>query len=414
MDNETEIKTDSRIPAIRALYVPNFRTFWCGLLVSNIGTWAQNIAQGWLVYDLTHSSLYLGIVGFASMLPLLFFLLVGGAIADRFERKKLLLFTQTILLLDALVLAILTLTHLVQVWHVIILAIITGTVMAFDSPARQAFVQDLVKDEDLMNAVALNSATFNAARIIGPAIAGALVASVGIASCFFVNAASFLAVLIALSFVKPSPYKEVTTRTGLFEDIVEGFGYLKNNPTIFAVVLLAAVPAIFTMPYTTLMPAFAREVLHSGAKEYGILMSTTGVGALVGAMGLAALSDYPHRGRLLLSGLFLMSGSLIGLSLCHTFWLSVLFLPFIGMSVSTYAATSNTTLQIMAQPELRGRVLSAYMVCWMGMAPFGNLQVGLISNYLGVAMAFRIGALICGVVSLMVLFFRQDVRCLKV
>jgi MFS family permease len=375
-----------------ALRHRNFQLFFAGQLISLIGTWMQSVAQSWLVYRLTGSSLLLGSVGFASQFPVFLVAPLGGITADRAHRQRVIITTQTLSMLLAFVLGGLTLTGTVRVWHIFVLASLLGVVNAFDIPGRQAFLVDMVGKDDLMNAIALNSSMFNGARIIGPAIAGVLVAKIGEGWCFFVNGVSFIAVIIGLLMMRVqfSPRKK---QNSPLEDIVEGLRFVRRTTPIRALLLLLGLVSLVGMPYTVLMPIFADRILHGGARGLGILMGATGVGALLGALTLALRSGVRGLGRwvAVCCGTF-------GLSLClfafsRHFWLSTALLVPVGFSMMLQMACSNTLIQTMVPDQLRGRVMAIYSMMFMGMAPFGAFFGGALADRLGAPMTVALGGL---------------------
>jgi len=402
-----------RLPrAVSALRHRNFRLYWFGQMISLVGTWMQNVAQGWLVYQLTNSPLALGLVGFSTALPVLLFSLFGGAMADRVSKRNLLVFTQSISAVQALTLAGLTATGTIQVWHVLVAAFVLGTVNAFDAPGRQSFVVEMVGKEDLMNAIALNSAVFNTARIVGPAMAGVLVSLpfVGIAGCFFLNGLSFLAVIAGLLLMRLPNGPRRESDGPIWQNLTAGLRYIRGDATVFTLVTLVGIASIFGMPYATLMPVFARDILEVDASGYGALMSAAGVGALMGAIGLAALGRYRPKGRLLTAGNLLFPATLLAFSLSRWYPLSLLILVAVGWSMVTQNATTNTLLQTAVPDHLRGRVMSVYILMFQGMMPFGSLQAGAVANAVGAPLALRLGAVIAAGYALLVFWRRPQVR----
>ena len=368
--------------AWRALRHRNFQLFFSGQLISLIGTWMQSVAQSWLVYRLTGSALLLGSVGFASQIPVFLFAPLGGITADRFNRRYIVICTQIASMVLALVLAALTLLHKVQVWHVFVLAALLGVVNAFDIPGRQSFLVEMVGKEDLMNAIALNSSMFNGARVIGPAIAGILVAKIGEGWCFFANAVSYIAVIIGLLLMKVhSPVRAAMASP--LEHIMEGFRFVNRTAPIRALLLLLGLVSLVGMPYVVLMPIFADQILHGGARGLGILMGATGVGALLGALTLAFREGVKGLGRWVAWCCAGFGASLIVFALSHSFWLSVLLLLPVGYSMMLQMASSNTLIQVMVPDALRGRVMAVYSMMFMGMAPIGALLGGALAEHLG-------------------------------
>ncbi len=383
--------------AWRALRHRNFQLFFSGQLISLIGTWMQSVAQSWLVYRLTGSALLLGSVGFASQIPVFLFAPLGGITADRFNRRYIVIGTQVASMMLALILATLTLTHRVQVWHVFVLAGLLGIVNAFDIPGRQSFLVDMVGKEDLMNAIALNSSMFNGARVVGPAIAGILVSKIGEGWCFFANGVSYIAVIIGLLLMDVDSPERVSKASPL-ENMLEGFRFVNRTRPIRALLTLLGIVSLVGMPYVVLMPIFADKILHGGARGLGILMGATGVGALMGALTLAFRQGVKGLGRWVAwcSGGF--GASLIIFSLSHNFWVSVILLLPVGYTIMLQMACSNTLIQVMVPDALRGRVMAVYSMMFMGMAPIGALLGGALADRLGAQLTVAIGGLasVCG------------------
>ena len=380
--------------AFRALRHRNFQLFFSGQLISLTGTWMQNIAQAWLVYRLSGSSLQLGSVSFASQIPVFLFAPLGGIIADRHNRQHVVIATQTAAMILAFILSVLTLTHTVEVWHIFVLATLLGIVNAFDIPARQSFLVEMVGREDLMNAIALNSSMFNGARIVGPAIAGILVASIGEGWCFFGNGVSYIAVIIGLALMRIQERRRPASASH-FEHIIEGFRFARGTAPIRAVLLLLGIVSLVGMPYSVLMPIFADTILHGGARGLGILMGSTGVGALLAALALAAKSGLRGLGRwiALAAGGFGVSITLFSLS--RNFWLSAALLVPVGFCMMLETSSSNTLLQAMVPDELRGRVMSLYSMMFMGMAPFGAFFGGALADRIGAPLTVALGGVAC-------------------
>ncbi|MGC2368370.1 MAG: MFS transporter, partial [Candidatus Sulfotelmatobacter sp.] len=368
--------------ALRALRHRNFQLFFSGQLISLIGTWMQSVAQSWLVYRLTGSALLLGSVGFASQIPVFLFAPLGGITADRFNRRHIVIGTQVASMVLAFILAALTLLHKVQVWHVFVLAALLGVVNAFDIPGRQSFLVDMVGKEDLMNAIALNSSMFNGARVIGPAIAGILVAKIGEGWCFFANAVSYIAVIIGLLMMKVQSRPRASMASP-FEHMMEGFRFVNHTAPIRALLLLLGLVSLVGMPYVVLMPIFADKILHGGAQGLGILMGATGVGALLGALTLAFREGVKGLGRWVALCCAGFGASLVVFALSHNFWISVILLLPVGYTMMLQMACSNTLIQVMVPDALRGRVMAVYSMMFMGMAPIGALLGGVLADRLG-------------------------------
>ncbi|MGA8877148.1 MAG: MFS transporter [Candidatus Korobacteraceae bacterium] len=387
---------ESRVAlAVRALRHRNFQLFFAGQLISLIGTWMQTVAQSWLVYRMTGSAFLLGAVGFSSQIPVFIMAPVGGIVADRLNRQRIVISTQTASMILAGILAALTLTHRVQVWQIMVLASLLGVVNAFDIPARQAFLIDMVGREDLMNAIALNSSMFNGARVIGPAVAGILVASIGEGWCFFANAVSYLAVIAGLLLMRIVHPAKLATQGSPLENVLEGFAFARNTGPVRAILLLLGVVSFVGMPYTVLMPVFADQILHGGARGLGILMGATGIGALLGAVSLAARVGIKGLGKVIAmcAGGFGLSLALFSFS--RIFWLSTLLLVPVGFFMMVQMASSNTLIQSMVPDRLRGRVMSVYSMMFMGMAPFGALSAGSVAHHLGAPWTVALGGLAC-------------------
>jgi MFS family permease len=378
----------------RALRHRNFQLFFSGQLISLIGTWMQNVAQSWLVYRLTGSALLLGSVGFAGQIPVFLFAPLGGIAADRHNRQHIVIATQIASLILAFILAALTLFHKVQVWHVFLLAAMLGVVNAFDIPGRQSFLVDMVGREDLMNAIALNSSMFNGARIIGPAIAGILVAKIGEGWCFFANGASYIAVIIGLLLMRVHSPARVTSASP-FDHMMEGFRFVNQTAPIRALLLLLGLVSLVGMPYVVLMPIFADQILHGGARGLGILMGATGVGALFGALTLAFRQGVKGLGRWIAWCCAGFGASLVIFAASHTFWVSVFLLLPVGYCMMLQMACSNTLIQVMVPDALRGRVMAVYSMMFMGMAPIGALLGGALAESLGAPRTVEIGGVAC-------------------
>jgi MFS family permease len=380
---------------LRALRHRNFQLFFAGQFISLIGTWMQNIAQAWLVYRLTGSSFLLGAVGFAGQIPVFLIAPFGGTTADRHNRQRVVIATQTASMILALILAALTLSGKVQVWHIFVLAGLLGVVNAFDIPARQAFLVEMVGKEDLMNAIALNSSMFNGARIIGPAIAGILVATIGEGWCFFANGISYIAVIIGLLMMRLTAPRKLAGDGSQLQHIMEGFRFSMSTGPIRALLLLLGLVSLVGMPYTVLMPVFADKILHGGARGLGILMGSTGVGALLGALTLASRSGLSGLGRWIALSCGGFGFFLVVFSFSRHFWLSAAVLVPVGFSMMLEMSSSNTLIQAMVPDELRGRVMAMYSMMFMGMAPFGALMGGALADRLGAPITVAMGGIAC-------------------
>jgi len=380
---------------LRALAHGNFQLFFAGQLISLIGTWMQTVAQSWLVYRLTGSALLLGSVGFASQIPVFVLAPLGGSLADRHRRHRIIIGTQTSSMVLAFILAALTLSHTVQVWQIFVLASLLGLVNAFDIPARQAFLVEMVGKEDLMNAIALNSSMFNSARVIGPAVAGVMVAKIGEGWCFFGNGLSYIAVIAGLLMMKVSTPRHAEKRGSALEDIVEGIKYAQRTRPIRALLLLLGLVSLMGQPYAVLMPIFADKILHGGARALGILMGAAGVGALVGALILTMKRTVRGLGTWVAISAAGFGAALIAFSFSRTFWLSVALLAPAGLFVMLEMGCSNTLIQSMIPDNLRGRVMALYSMMFMGMAPFGALLGGALAHWLSAPVAVALGGIFC-------------------
>ena len=376
---------------VRSLKYRNFQLFFSGQMISLIGTWMDNIAEAWLVYRLTGSSLLLGTVAFAAQIPIFLLGPLGGLVADRFNRRSIVIATQTSSMILAFILAFLTLTKRITVGEVIVLASCMGTVNAFDVPARQAFLVEMVGREDLMNAIALNSSMFNSARVIGPAIAGILVASIGEGWCFFSNAVSYIAVITGLLLMRIDRTPIEKHAASPLEHIAEGFRFVSRTGPIRALLLLTGLNSLVALPYTVLMPIFAARVLHGNARTLGGLMGATGIGALMGALLLASRTKLQGLGRLVAVACASFGVCLILFSLSRSYPLSDFLLVLVGFSIMVQMASTNTLIQSMVPDRLRGRTMAVYSMMFLGMAPIGALFSGAIAGRIGAPWTVAIG-----------------------
>ena len=402
-------------PRFAALQYRNFTLLWTGLIVSNVGTWMQNVAQGWLVLQLTNSPLWLGLLGLSFALPMIVLPLVGGAVTDRVHRIRLLYITQTGLMLNAFALALLTWLGVVNVWHILATSFIGAALLAFDNPARQALLPELVPPRDLLNALSLNSATYNGAALIGPAIAGALLAPLGAGSLFFLNGVSYLAVLFALMAMRDVRTHSGGKRVSLGEAMLTGLAYAWRTRRILALLVLSALAAFFGRSYQIFLPIFARDIWHSGPEGYGLLLSAAGGGALVGAFGLAAIRQLKRQGAVMIVSGLLFSVSIIAFAVSPSLVIGIVLL-FIGGGLSTVFGTIIATFVQVATPnELRGRVMSLYAVTLIGLPSLGALGSGasaeLLGGITGAPRAVLIGAMILSVILLGMspFFWRRDI-----
>ena len=380
---------------VRALRHRNFQLFFSGQLISLVGTWMQSIAQDWLVYRLTGSSLLLGIVAFVSQIPIFLLAPVAGLVADRYNRHRIVIATQSTSMVLALTLATLTLTGRIRIWEIMVLASLLGVVNAFDIPARQAFLIDMVGREDLLNAIGLNSSMFNSARIVGPAIAGIVVATVGEGWCFFANGISYIAVIAGLLMMRLSRQAALQHHGSALENMIEGFRFARHTAPVRALLMLIGFVSLAAMPYTVLMPIFAGSILHGGARQLGELMGATGVGALLGALTLASKSGVQGLGKLVWRAAVVFGASLIFFAWSRHLWLSMAFLIPAGFGMMLQMACTNTLLQVMVPDRLRGRVMSLYSMMFIGMGPIGGLLGGALAARIGAPWTVSIGGLIC-------------------
>ena len=382
---------------LRALQSRNFKLFVVGQSVSLIGTWMQQVAMSWLVYRLTGSAFLLGVIGFTSQIPTLFLAPVAGVLADRWNRRKLLIATQALAMFQAALLATVVLTGTVQVWHLIALSLILGISNSVEIPVRQSFVVEMVaRREDLSNAIALNSSMVQSARLVGPAIAGLLVASVGEGICFVLNSISYLAVLLALIAMRlgPSPHQGKLRRKVLHE-LREGFRYAFGFGPIRGILLLVAIVSLTGMPYSVLVPVFAKEILHGGAHTYGFLMTAGGCGALIGTVYLASRKSVLGLGRLIITAGVCLAVGITAFALSHNITISFAALVVAGLGGITLIASSNTILQTIVEEDKRGRVMSLFTVAFLGMTPFGCLGAGTMAGIVGPRETLLLGAVCC-------------------
>ena len=377
--------------AFGALAHRNFRLFFLGQGISLIGTWMQNIAQGWLVLELTNSPFYVGLVSALGSLGVLLLTLYAGVVVDRINKHRLVILTQSLSMLPAFALAPLVWTRTVTVWHVAALAAFLGVVNAFDIPARQAFIVDLVGKDDLINAIALNSSAFNAARVVGPAVAGVLIGALGVGACFFLNGVSYLAVIAGLLAMRLPPHAQTPGTGSAWTGLSEALAFIRGDPPVLALVVLVALFSIFGFPYFVIMPVFARDVLHRGAAGYGLMMTAVGVGALSGALAVAAFDRRIRKGPTLLAAGGTFGLLLIAFALSQTYVLSVALLALTGATMIVNNALTNATIQTIVPDALRGRVMGFYAFVFVGLAPLGSLQMGALAERIGPSAAVALG-----------------------
>ncbi|HEY6265211.1 MAG TPA: MFS transporter [Candidatus Acidoferrum sp.] len=377
----------TRLPAVstrfRAMQHRNFQLFIAGQLISLIGTWMQNMAQLWLVYQLTHSAALLGVFGFASQVPMLFLSSLGGYVGDRFDRHRGVIVTQTITMILAFVLAGLTWTHWIGKWQLIVIAFLVGIVNAFDVPIRQAFFVQMVGKEDLPNAIALNSSIFNGARAVGPAIAGIAIAYLGAGWCFFINGLSFVAVIVALLMMRIEPRVIKPSTDSPLRSFVQGFRFAMSDLPIRSALLLLSALSLFGLQYSVFMPVYAQDVLKSDARTLGFLMSSAGVGAVLGALQFAARTHYRGLARWIAATSLTCSVCLIIFSQAKVFWLCSATLFVVGFAATSQMAATNTLIQKRVPDELRSRVIAVYATMFMGVQPIGSLIASGVVKHLG-------------------------------
>ena len=396
-------KTLSWRNTFTALKYRNYRLWFIGQTISLLGTWMQATAQGFLVFQLTQSPVYLGYVGFAYGLPTWIFMLYAGVIADRIPRRNILIWTQSTMMIFAFVLAVLTFTHLVQPWHIIVLAFCLGIANAFDAPSRQAFVNELVNREDLTNAIALNATMFNTGTAIGPAVAGITYALFGPAWCFTINGISFIAVIIALLMMKMKDVKAyVDNGRSSFADLKEGIKYVLKHKIIRTLILLVGIISLFGISFATLMPAWAVKILHGDATTNGLLQSFRGIGALISALTIASLGRFKFKGKLLTAGTFVFPVMLLAFSFTRLLPLSLLVLITIGFSLIMVFNIANSLVQTLVDNNLRGRVMGVYTFVFFGFMPLGSLTMGTLAQAFGEPEAILIGAVITFICALLI------------
>jgi len=381
---------------LRALRYRNYKLFFGGQSISLIGTWMQQIALGWLVYRLTNSAFLLGVIGFASQIPTFLFASFAGVFADRYNKHKIIIITQTLAMLQAFILSVLTLTHIIQIWHIILLSFFSGLINAFDMPTRQTFVIDLIEDKnDLSNAIALNSSMFNAARLVGPTVAGFLIAALGEGLCFLVNAISYIVIIIALLLMKIKPNIKKVKKEKILEGLKEGIKYAYKFKPIRALLLLIGLVSLTGMPYTVLMPVFAKDILHGNANTLGFLLGAVGIGALTGALYLASRKSVLGLVRWVSKAAGIFATGLLLFSFSRNIILSFLLMVFIGFGMMMQMASTNTLLQTIVDDDKRGRIMSLYVIAFMGTAPFGSLIAGSLASTIGAPYTVLTGGVIC-------------------
>lgn len=380
------------------------------MLISLVGTWIQSVAQSWLVFELTNSAFLLGVVAFLNTFPMFLFSLFGGVLADRLPKRAILLFTQNIFMLLAFIMAALTQLKLITPMQIMVLAALNGIVMAFDAPSRHTMVVELVGKVHLLNAIALNSAAFNSARLIGPALAGILIASVGMSGCFYINGISFLAVIIALLLIKVNVGPKPAAKSRLIKELFEGLSYIKRHPVILILITMVGIMSLFGVSYIILMPVVAKDVLAVGEQGFAMLMSATGLGALAAALTLARLGDFKRKGKLLIFSTAIFCVSLLLFSLSKSYLFSLLALIVTGWSSIMSTSLINTLLQVIVPDNFRGRIMSAFLFTFAGVMPFGNLIAGSLTQAIGAAWTIFISAITCSVSFVWINFKYPQIR----
>jgi MFS family permease len=402
----------------RALSHRNYRLFWTGAFLSNVGTWMQAVAQGWLVLQLTNSSFWLGLDAFMATAPAFVFTLLGGVFADLLDRRRLLIYTQVAAGLAAFGLAMFVWTGAVNRWIVLGFSFVTGCCMALASPSYLAMTYDLVGREDLANAVALNSTQFQLSRVVGPALAGFGFRLFGLAGCFFVNGLSFIAVVISLGMVRLEPgmpKREAPSHSAkglraLWRDLLEGFRYVRNRPRVFSLLMISAVNSLFGAPYFALVPVYARDVFHLGATGLAWLMGMAGAGAFCGAALLTVLGDFRRKGWFVLGGSVAFGVSVMAFALSTHLMLSYLFLFALGFAIVSSVAAANTLLQKLVTDQMRGRVMSLFILSFMGSMPIGNILAGSASHRFGVPHTLAAGGLVIVIFAITMTVFNKRLR----
>ena len=405
----TEALSKSILAVFPALRSRNYKLYFSGQIVSMIGTWLQIVAQGWLVLKLTNSAFYVGLVAAVSSLPTMLFSLLGGVIVDRFPRRSVLLFTQSAAMVLAFLLGALTLAHLAAIWNIMLLAFLLGCVSAVDAPARQAITVELAGKEYLPSAIALNSSIFNGARVIGPSLAGFLIALVGTGGAFILNGVSYIAVIIALLFINVS-FVVPAKQSSPVQAIKEGLGYSWTHPVIRTLLGFTVINSVFGWSYTTMLPVIAQNTFHAGAAGLGYLYAASGLGALLATVLVSAYSGRISNVVFIVGGTLLFSVSIIAFTFTVVMAWALVFLFISGTGLIASFATINSTLQSMVEDRYRGRVMSIYTLAFLGLTPFGNLQVGYLSEHFGTGVAIRVGAIIVLIGGMLLLAYRIKIR----
>lgn len=394
--------------AFSAFFHRNYRIFFSGQIISLTGTWLQTTAEGWLVYELSGSSVALGFIRFANMLPFALLALWGGIVADRVSKRKILLFTQSISMVLALLLALLVYLKVIEVWHVALIGVGLGIANAFDVPARQAFVVELVGKKDLINGIALNSSMFNLARVVGPALAGILIGVVGMAGCFLVNGISYIAVIFGYTRLDLPEFEKKAVHPRFIAAISEAFSHIIKDAPLRAIMTLISTFSLFGLSFSVLMPVFAKDVLQGDAKAFGIMMAANGFGALSGGLTLATKGKSFDRRALVYGGIFGCCTFLTFFALSRNFWLSCGMLYFAGFFMIVFLASANTGTQLRSPDELRGRIMGFYSLCFLGLSSIGSLITGWLSETLGAPNTVLIGMTVCFTVAIFLLLKEKN------
>lgn len=378
----------------RSLRYRDFALFWGGNFLSNIGTWMQNIALGWVILEMTNSPFLLGLNGFLGQIPSLVLALPGGTVADRLNRRKLMLSTQTAMAVLALVLAVFTTLRIIRTWEILLISLLTGVASALNYPAYQALVPDLVDRDHLVNAIGLNSAQFNMSRAIGPTLAGLALGTLGAAACFYLNSASFIALIVAL-LVIVIPRRRVERGPKFLGAMMAGLRFVNQHRLIIILLTVPAFLSFLGLPFIVLMPVFARDLIKVGASGLGYLMAGAGLGAVISALTLAAQASAERKGKVIITSACIFALALILLAHAHTFWWAFFLLAVLGATMVGSLTLTNTTLQLVSPPELRGRIMALYYVAAAGLLPFGSLQAGVVAEKFGTRFALTLGGAIC-------------------
>lgn len=379
---------------IRAFRYPNYRLFFMGQGLSLIGTWMQQVAQGWLLYKLTDSPLMLGAAAFATQFMQFVIAPFAGVLSDRFDRRRIIIAANVLAMTQAFILAALFMSGMIRPWHILMMAALLGTANGFEMPTRHSFIPDIVeKQEDLVNAISLNSAMFNGARLIGPPIAGFVVAVAGEGVCFLSNAISYAAVIIALMMMKVRPKPPIRKPNRPLTELADGFDYVARHKPLRYLLLLMTATSLFGGSCLVFLPVFAKDILGGGPKTLGSLMAAMGAGALVGAVVLAGRRNVRGLGRLIVTALCFFGGSLVCVALSGILWLSVVLLACAGYGMMVYGASTNTLLQTITDDDKRGRVMSFYIMAFSGLGPIGSLLMGWAARFTGVRLVVIVGGL---------------------